>query len=317
MKDKIRIFTPELRDTKGLTILELAVAMIIMGVIIAGLLSIINPMIESGKIKETERKMERIVDVMAIYAQRNNRIPCPADPDRTLATEPIGAEVGSGSDGDNLGSCDSAGDLIEGLVPYRTLGLAEQDVVDGWGNHITYRVNPTYARDPSGAANNDVHARCRINLLWVDPDTGQNMNPAKARFCCANSAQAANGIVIEDENNEPLWPFTRDTGSDADPDTTVASDTIFDPGSENTTMPAFILISHGRNGYGAYLQNGLRMTSMGQSGIDEDENQDGDNLYVMAPRNLVNSNNYYDDITLWRTQDQLYSETGEGSCVFP
>lgn len=75
MKDKIRIFTPELRDTKGLTILELAVAMIIMGVIIAGLLSIINPMIESGKIKETERKMERIVDVMAIYAQRNNRIP--------------------------------------------------------------------------------------------------------------------------------------------------------------------------------------------------------------------------------------------------
>lgn len=131
MKDKIRIFTPELRDTKGLTILELAVAMIIMGVIIAGLLSIINPMIESGKIKETERKMERIVDVMAIYAQRNNRIPCPADPDRTLATEPIGAEVGSGSDGDNLGSCDSAGDLIEGWFPIERWGLPSRTLLTG------------------------------------------------------------------------------------------------------------------------------------------------------------------------------------------
>lgn len=315
--ENIIFLRPDIRDSKGLTILELAVAMIIMGVVIAGILSIINPMIESGKIKETEKKMERIVDIMAVYAQRNNRLPCPADPDRAATAQPFGAETGSGSDGDGLGSCDGAGDLIEGIVPYKTLGLSRQDIVDGWGSDLTYRVNPTYARDPSAAGNNTVHARCRVNMIWIDPDTGQNFNPAKARFCCANSAQSANDIVIEDEDNELLWPFTRDTGNDADPDTPVASDTIFDPGSENTTMPAFILISHGRNGYGAYLDNGFRMEALGNSGIDEDENQDGDDNFVMAPRNMSGGNDYFDDIAIWRTQDQLYSETGEGSCVFP
>lgn len=322
MEQRINRFRRKEHDSQGFTLLELTIALLIMGVVTAGLLSIVNPIVESGKVKTTEKKMERIIDILAIYAQRNNRIPCPGDPDRSNNPPPFGAESGSGSGGTNLGSCSSAGSIIEGIVPYKTLGIAEQDIIDAWGNYLTYRVDPAYTKDPNDNTI-QTHARCRTELIWVDSTSSpaRNYNPAKARFCCAQGSGA--NLIIKDENNDQIWPFSRDSSNYADPDSWVASNTAFTTAANNIAMPAFVLISHGHNGYGSFLPDngGNRMSGLGATGLKEDENQDfytlGNNKYIVAPRNNVQNNTYFDDIVMWRTQDQLYSETGEGSCVFP
>jgi prepilin-type N-terminal cleavage/methylation domain-containing protein len=299
----------------GFTLIELAISITIIGFMIAGTLLLINPILQITKKNETEKKMERIIDVLSIYTQRNNRVPCPANPNQAIVVQPFGAEVGSGGAGTNIGNCTGAGALIEGIVPYKTIGLSEADIIDGWGNYFTYRVAPTYTRNTALALN--VHARCRTDITWIDDTTALNRNPPKAKFCCADDALAANDLVIRDENNTLIWAFPRDNANYANENTSVPTGTVFTPDTNNITMPAFLLISHGKNGFGAFLRTGARLAALGQSGDDETENQDGDDNYVIGPTNRIINNTYFDDIVSWRTQEQLYSETGEGSCIFP
>lgn len=302
----------------GFTLIEIAIVITIIGVLTAGFLSTIQPIFHQSKLTATEANMNNIINVISGYAQRNNRIPCPSDPDQSSVAQPFGTEFGSGAAGDNVGECDDpgAGDIIEGVVPFKTLGLSLDDIKDGWGNFITYRVSPVFAQDTTDALN--VHKRCRVDGLWID--SGSNRNPAKARFCCPDLVLMGNDIVIDDENGDEMWVFDRDAAaiSYSTAGEVIASGTTFDITDDNVTQIAFVLISHGANRYGAFLPNGGRTGgTAGAFGDDEEDNQDPAEDFVTAPMNTREGNNHFDDIVMWRTQDQTYAETGAGSCSFP
>ena len=300
----------------GFTLVEIAIVIIILGLAMAGVIAFVDPVLQQSRQKATEANMQRIMDVVSVYAQRNYRIPCPADPD-PAGTEPFGAEVGSGASGANIGDCDGAGDMVEGIVPFRTLGLTIDDVYDGWGDFITYAVSPVFADDTADPAL-QTHERCRIDDLWVTG--GTNRNPMKARFCCPSTGVAVGtDLVIQDEAGDNLWLLGRTTSGFAPVNVSYASGTTFDIITDNVTAPAFILVSHGPNRYGAYLQGGARVPGIAaRTGDGEDENQNSDNVYVSARSNLsADDNDNFDDIVMWRTQDQLFAETGVGTCVTP
>ena len=304
---------------RGFTLIEMAVFLVIAGVMLAGAIQMIAPYAEQARLKATKANMERVIDVLAGYAHRNNRLPCPGEPDQGVSSQPFGAERDSGANGDQMGSCSTG--AAEGIVPFLTLGLTEAEVRDGWGNFLTYRISPVFTLDP-GEATRNAHARCRTENVWVllgdplDPADDQNWNPPKARFCCpATSAYSSStDIVIEDAAGDPFWPLQRSGGGYA-PVNSAVSSTAFDLKSDNVTAPAVILVSHGPNGYGAFIASGGRTT--GQHGTDEDENADGDRSFITRDRSTSNNASHFDDLLVWRTQDQLYAETGEGSCAFP
>lgn len=314
------------KDTKGFTLIELSIVLLIIGILAASTFAAFRPMIEGGRVRTTEANMNRIVDVMSAYIQRNHRIPCPADPDQSVVVQPFGMEVGSGAAGGNIGDCDDpVTEMVEGIVPFKTLGISIDEVRDGWHNFITYRVSPVFTRDTT-AAGLLVHERCRVEDIWVVG--GNNRNPAKARFCCPDTAVNPNtDLDIRDETNIVLWPFVRDITPPAGPPTppwpyAAAGVSIanpnFDPTDDNVTALAIILLSHGKNGFGAFLADGTRITAGGMVvGDSEGENRNGDNIFVSRPRSMVLSGLYFDDFLIWRTQDQIYAETGAGSCAFP
>lgn len=298
----------------GFSLLELAVVVLIIGVLAAGVLTLARPLLAQTQLTATEANMDRVIDVISAYAQRNHRIPCPANPDEAGGVEPFGAEAGSGAGGDQIGDCDNpaGGERFEGIVPFRTLGMKAEEVRDGYGRFLTYALSPVFGRDTQQALG--AHKRCRVDGTWVQEGDSRNLH--KARFCCPDIGVApSTDLIVKDEDGAPLWPLVRDASAasyDA-ADVAFSSAATFSLAADNTTVLAFAIVSHGMNGYGAFLSTGSRLSSGGAAvSTDENENLDGDNVFVSRDRSVL-----FDDVLMWRTQDQIYAETGAGSCAFP
>ena len=288
------------------------------GLLLAGALSLLRPVDREVQEARTRHTMDGIVHALAVYGQRHLRLPCPATPDRSGGPEPFGAERGSGPNGDQKGSC-GAGE-IEGIVPFRALGLSEDAARDGWGNFITYRANLYLANIPDLTANPPpkAHKACREKDVWVvkNGPSWENLNPRKAVFCCpghdaskSSHVNVLNGVGGLAESVVP--------GDDKF--SGYASVHAPSPkGGENTAAVAVVLVSHGRNGLGAFLDNGSRVNGSAMSAM-ESENADGDTGFVDRPRNEVGLGEYFDDMVAWRTSAMLYAELGghANSCDEP
>ncbi len=299
----------------GFTLVEMAVVILIIGLITGSVFAIINPLNKNMREAETREKMEYIADTIANYAAKNNRIPCPAPADPSDNTGSVNQIQGimymNGSSG--VPNCNGASER-QGIVPFRTLGIHPDMAVDGWGNYFTYAVSPVFAMKTTG---NAAHRNCR-DRNWID-ETNHNIAPDKAQFCCPDISpyDPDSDIVLKDENGDALFD-KRQTGSgnyaNVDTETTYNA-------AQNVTSVAFVLVSHGINHYGSYLINSAnpsnRDTALSVTSADETENMDDDATYVTSPRILDEGSDYYDDIVLWRTQDQIRYEFGNDNCILP
>ena len=325
-------FSDPLRSQAGFTLPEMATVFAIVGVGLYVMIGLVTPAEHYARLHATHLNMKKIILVMAAYAQHNNRIPCPADPNTKDVMQPEGSEVGSGAIGatvpDVLGSggCKNGAIMFnEGIVPYATLGIVRSDVIDGWGNYITYHVSPAFAIDPSPAATTvaKAHANCRLPGTWITGSAASsagtfNENGPKARFCCPDIALIASDITVLDTGGKKIVTSMRDNVSDhyavVDTPMAISSNT---PPAMNAEAIAFVLVSHGPNGNGAFLPKGTRIPTDASSGTAKIENQNGDNVFVYAPLNNTNGAAHFDDVVMWQTQDELYSALGHLSCQIP
>lgn len=314
----------------GFALIETAIAVLVLSVMLAGAGMLYTTSAQQQKIQTTLEHMEIIASALSDYAETTNRLPCPADP-----TENSGGGVVFGwergvteaaikSDAVTIpiGSCPNNNEW-DGIVPFQTLDLPYYVTLDGWGNHLTYAISPVFAQnnDPSaGTASDKVHAHCRTSA-WIESD--QNLLPPKARFCCAVNGDGAfppaTDLIIEDLDGNTISPGARNTTEydDLDHRLTDANDI---PMASNTsiTAPAFVLVSHGRDGDGAYLLEGGRVPDSSAGATLEDENFDADRIFYDGPIiTNTSSNTYFDDIVLWMTQDGLMAKNGVSSCQYP
>lgn len=185
------------------------------------------------------------------------------------------------------------------------------------------------------------------DLINGGADINTNLNPTKAKFCCpgiaAPFADPNTDLVIRDAagvriptralpDPDGRTYTVRSTasnvpGPDANgpvgvPGTLYADiDTPFTlPGtySGNASAFAFVLVSHGQNGLGAFQTDGTANRIPGVlPGSAEEENGDVDITFVDRPRILTPGANYYDDFIEYRTQQTLYGELGRKSCIKP
>jgi prepilin-type N-terminal cleavage/methylation domain-containing protein len=127
---------------RGFTLIEMAIVIVVIGLVLSGGLVAVAPVLQSSKISETNEKLDRIEQALILYTIRNGCLPCPADPglDSTAANSKAGlADANAGtyySSGCTTGTCASPG-----VVPWITLGLSETDATDGWGARIDYTVS--------------------------------------------------------------------------------------------------------------------------------------------------------------------------------
>jgi prepilin-type N-terminal cleavage/methylation domain-containing protein len=110
----------------GFTLVEIAIVLLIVGLMIGGMVAPLTAQLEQKKVSDTKRAMDDASEALFGYALRNGYLPCPAiSPSNGLE--------------------DRTGNLCNkryGLLPWATLGLTR---LDGWNHLLGYTVTPAFA----------------------------------------------------------------------------------------------------------------------------------------------------------------------------
>ncbi|HSS66143.1 MAG TPA: type II secretion system protein [Gammaproteobacteria bacterium] len=115
------------KSPRGFTLIELVVAIAVIGLLLGAIMTPLATQYRVRTIKEAERNLNEVKEALIGYAMTNRRLPCP-DTDST----PDGQENPVGG-----GTCTAA----EGFLPWNTLGVDASDV---WGRLYLYRVSPEF-----------------------------------------------------------------------------------------------------------------------------------------------------------------------------
>lgn len=129
----------QLQRHKGFTLIELAVVLVIIGILLSGFIGTFASRIESTRKSETIEELNEIKLAMVAYAFVSGALPCP-DCAR-VGGNCFAAVVGDGiSDFIGGGACAVGADA--GNAPWVTIGLGQSDA---WGTRYRYAVQSEYA----------------------------------------------------------------------------------------------------------------------------------------------------------------------------
>ena len=118
---------------RGFSLVEMALVLLIVGLLAAVFLPATNTLLDNNRRKETRAKLEALEQAMVRFVMVNRRLPCPADGDRAPGDANQGLELAVG------GAC-AVQALTNGVVPWRSLGVSQTDAMDAWSTMVSYRV---------------------------------------------------------------------------------------------------------------------------------------------------------------------------------
>ena len=227
--------------------IEVSIALVIMGIIATLSTSAFQQFGDSYKAKITREKQENLLKVLAQFALLNKRLPYAADPE--VPADQLGKEA----------------DLrIIGLIPYRTLGIPESMAKDDYGNYFTYAVQP-FPKRSEGVLR-------------------------QYNFCTQSPTRP---LLFVTENGYPIQlekPISKD-------------------------FISVVIVSHGKNGYGAYggTPGNIKKKLSGVHGKDEEINS-GETGNFISRLKSYKEDDYFDDQVIWVTRNVLASAYGGESC---
>lgn len=131
--------TTFINKTRGFTLVEMAIVLMIMGILLGGFLVSLTAQLELRNDSETRQLLANAQEALIGYALSNRHLPCP---DKT-----VGADNGD-DDRPNDGREDfdvATGDCMtqEGNLPWATLGVLENDP---WNQHLIYSVVAAFSQ---------------------------------------------------------------------------------------------------------------------------------------------------------------------------
>jgi prepilin-type N-terminal cleavage/methylation domain-containing protein len=122
------------RRQRGFSLVEMAVVLLIVGLLLGGLLGSVGALEKRRRATDTDARLEEIRDALVAFAIANRRLPCPANP----ATPDTVAGAGL----ENAPTATGCAGGASGVLPAATLGLPAGDA---WGRRFTYRVSAGFA----------------------------------------------------------------------------------------------------------------------------------------------------------------------------
>lgn len=256
---------------KGFTLIEIAVVLVVAGFILAMGVRLLGAGMTQQQRHATSVRLDAIETSLATFVTQHQRLPCPADGSKRSDDPVAGLEVR-----DAFGDC---GDQARGVVPWRTLGVGEQDATDGFFGRITYRVGPGLSRngamnlatcDPAGSA----AAIGTAPFQRCDPACATGA-PGLPGICTSvTAALAGRGLEVRGAGGAVL--ANPATGSGA----------------------AYVLVSHGPNRGGGYGSEGVLQEAVMEPGVGELQNRASGALaayYASLPPSDAEGPAHFDD----------------------
>ena len=125
--------------SRGFTLIEMTMVMMIVGLLLAGLLPNLYAQMESRRINETRKQLEEIKEALVGFVIINGRLPCPADSLIPTGQLNAGKEAKTGPACTNI-----TNNRASGVIPWAALGINE---TDAWGRRFTYSIASYFADD--------------------------------------------------------------------------------------------------------------------------------------------------------------------------
>jgi len=256
------------KTEQGFTLIELAIVLVIIGVLAGTFLSTLGSRIDTTRRAEAAKEMEIIKQALYGYAMTkgaNNRpFPCPDC--RSLGCATILAAAPSfANDGieDRTISGKCALDKQPGNLPWATLGLGNSDP---WGNRYSY---------------------------WVSGDVaGDNAKPGFD----LTTPMAANAATIRTRIANALPTPTPDISNSA----------------------IAIIMTQGKNGYGAISAQNLAMPAVPVANVDERDNLNNNGVYFSRPSTdpgASTAGGEFDDMLIWISEYELKAKMVEAGVL--
>lgn len=243
----------------GFTLIEIAVVIVILSLLLAMIAGIATAMLGQQRREATRQRLAGVETAIALFVSQNLRLPCPANGAIAGTDANAGLEQISAPGLPTFSTCAVAGaanSQAGGVVPWRTLGLSEQDVTDGWGNRLTYRVATHFITAPA------------MNMTYCDPGgtkTGPEALAVPGGYCdstCTASTFPTSCTMPSE--------VTKTRGLEV---RNLAGSRIMDPAAPPNTGAAYVVVSHGENGAGAYSNLGVLQGAAGtDAGTEEAKN---------------------------------------------
>ncbi len=257
---------------RGFSLVEMALVLLIVGLLAAVFLPATNTFLENNRRKETRAKLEALEQAMVRFVLANRRLPCPADGTQGTANPTSGVEQRNSAV--TPARCTS---MTSGVVPWRSLGVSADAATDAWGGLITYRV---WART-NGGVGSTINTSLTMDdgMEFSKCDPAKKYDPILPNFLCSDSGAEAIPfsvffkVLTAKTGISPIPPSLEARGFRACKDTpcnatlpTVPPGPPVLPGANELSRrvdgngAAYFLISHGANKVGAYNTNGALLT---------------------------------------------------------
>lgn len=222
------------RNKHGFTLLEMAIVIVIIGLALGVMMQASRGIRDAENRSLIKKKLEVLDTAFAHFVAVNKRLPCPAN--GTIASSALNAGMESPSPA--TGTCNPT-TQIYGVVPWVTLGLTEEDATDPWMARMTYRVDPTLTQtmdmsncDPSSTVTGNPPAAAAICKTPTPPCAASSGCTSPSNFLMNKGLDVWDGL-----NGAPGYAARQNNRT-------------------NGTGAAYIIISHGPTGSGAYNKNG-------------------------------------------------------------
>ncbi|CAN7385702.1 type II secretion system protein [Pseudoduganella sp. LjRoot289] len=226
------------KKQQGFSLVEIAIVLVIVGLMVGGLLTPLTMQMEQRKAADTQRALDEAREALVGFAVRYGYLPCPA------------ISAGDGQEDRSGNRCTD--ERREGYLPWATLGLAR---LDAWNHLYRYSVTPAFA------------------------DSANRFKLVTARDITVYTRDALGNLSVA----------------------TAPSD-----------IPAVIL-SHGRNGYGATSDAGLRLANRSPADLRSNEDEQGNaaaDINFMARNasdNRALPGGEFDDMVTWVSPNILFN----------
>jgi prepilin-type N-terminal cleavage/methylation domain-containing protein len=236
-----------IKKTSGFSLVELAVVVVIMGMILTMGIKMASSFQDRSAMSLTRSKQLAIKEALTSYLAVNGRLPCPA----SATASPISGD----EDSTATFTCNTS----TGIVPFKTLQLPRDYVVDGWDRFFTYE------------------------SWWGD-------SPATYCGAVANNANFT---------NVSLYNGTRTFHDGDGGCITIKESQINNSAPIVTRYTAATIVSHGANGFGGYSSKGVQVDFSAVGATDpEKDNIIGHGSKTLHTFHTEPFNDKFDDIVL-------------------
>ena len=256
----------------GFTLAEIAVVLAIIGIAMTMGLKMLTATFENSAYSETKAKQERLKLALVSFMRSNGRLPCP---DLKAALDGVEAAVCSVSPPVIPATLVANRAAGSGVVPWATLGLPREAVLDGWGNYFTYRIANFWPL-PLAAP--------------VDPATPVTFGGVSPPIHLYNNHNWATTAGFDIRSLTPTPATSAPTG--AIPSySTLSIQTRLTPAApltDEARNAIVVILSHGKNGLGARTTRPVAVAALPTAAFAPDERTTGTPGTIIFVRRAIN-----------------------------